>query len=239
MKLIYVIEDDENICELVKMALRSFSYDVKTFGDAESALCAVSAKAPDLIIFDIMLPGISGLEAMKRLRSEPRTAGLPIILLTAKGSEVDRITGLDAGADDYIVKPFSVMELGARVRAIFRRAGDSALQIEGEGEDGVFSFSDFTVNGRTREVIKNGKEISLAFKEFEILRVLIEGKDRVVSREELLQKVWGDDSPSQKKSQTLGMHIKTLRAKLGDDAENPKYIKTVKSVGYRFIAKEK
>jgi two-component system alkaline phosphatase synthesis response regulator PhoP len=237
-KRIYVVEDDENICELVKMALQSFSYEAETFGDAESALRAVAANAPDLIIFDIMLPGISGLEAMKRLREEPKTSSLPIILLTAKGSEVDRVSGLDSGADDYIVKPFSVMELGARVRAIFRRTKSDAAA-PGSAADSagsVFSFPGLTINLATREAIKDGSDIGLSFKEFEILRILMQENARVVSREELLKEVWGDGSKEQKKSHSLGMHIKTLRAKLGDNAEDPKYIKTVTGVGYRFIA---
>jgi two-component system alkaline phosphatase synthesis response regulator PhoP len=226
---IYVVEDDENIRELVRWALASFSYEVEVFETAEDALRAVAARRPDLVIFDVMLPGMSGLEAMERLRRSPGTQKLPIVLLTARTSEGDRVSGLDGGADDYIVKPFSVMELGARLRALFRRLGDEP---DG-GSPRQLAFSDFTVNHDTREVRKNGALIDLTFKEYELLRSLLGARDRIIPREELLNTVWGGEFVGE--SRTLDMHIRTLRRKLGDDAEAPRYIKTVRNVGYRFI----
>ncbi|MDR1158834.1 MAG: response regulator transcription factor [Oscillospiraceae bacterium] len=229
VRCIYIVEDDENIRELVRWALVSFSYEVESFENAEDALRAVAARRPDLVIFDVMLPGMSGLEAMGRLRRAPETQTLPIVLLTARTSEGDRVSGLDGGADDYIVKPFSVMELGARLRALFRRLG-------GETDDGPprqITFSDFTVNHDTREVRKSGVLIDLTFKEYELLWSLLGARTRIVPREELLNTVWGGEFVGE--SRTLDMHIRTLRRKLGDDAEAPRYIKTVRNVGYRFI----
>ncbi|MDR0381166.1 MAG: response regulator transcription factor [Oscillospiraceae bacterium] len=228
-RCIYIVEDDENIRELVRWALASFSYEVETFEDAESALRAIAARRPDLVIFDVMLPGMSGLEAMERLRRSSETQKLPIVLLTARTSEGDRVSGLDGGADDYIVKPFSVMELGARLRALFRRLGDEP---DGDAPRRL-AFSDFTINRDTRELRKNGVLIDLTFKEYELLWSLLGARDRIVPREELLNTVWGGEFVGE--SRTLDMHIRTLRRKLGDDAEAPRYIKTVRNVGYRFI----
>jgi len=228
-KLIYVVEDDESIRELIRMALTSFAYQVCTFDHAEEALRAIDNQMPNLVLFDIMLPGISGIDATKRLRQNPKTKSLPIILLTAKDTEIDKVAGLDSGADDYITKPFGVMELGARVRAIFRRLPtDEIVQPTGK-----MITSDFTINVETREVFKNGTLIDLTFKEYELLRILIQQRNRIVSRAELLNDVWGFDFVGE--SRTLDIHIRTLRQKLGDHADAPKYIKTVRNVGYRFI----
>ncbi|MCL2560419.1 MAG: response regulator transcription factor [Turicibacter sp.] len=228
-KLIYVIEDDESIRELISMALTSFSYQVVSFDNAEEALKVIDGQMPDLALFDIMLPGMSGLEATKRLRQHPKAKDLPIILLTAKDTEIDKVAGLDSGADDYITKPFGVMELGARVRSIFRRLPTN----EKESAGTEIVTADFTINTETREVIKNGEQISLTFKEYELLRILIKERNRIVPRNELLNEVWGFDFLGE--SRTLDIHIRTLRQKLGDNADAPKYIKTVRNVGYRFI----
>jgi two-component system alkaline phosphatase synthesis response regulator PhoP len=228
-KLIYVIEDDENIRELIRMALNSFSYDVSAFEDAESALAAIDEKTPDLVIFDIMLPDMSGVDATKRLRKNPATQKLPIVLLTAKDSEIDKVAGLDSGADDYITKPFGVMELGARLRSIFRRLSDDESAIA----PAQLNVSDLAVNFETREVVQNGNILSLTFKEYELLCVLINERKRIMPREELLNLVWGFDFVGE--SRTLDIHVRTLRRKLGDNADDPKYIKTVRNVGYRFI----
>ena len=228
-KLIYVVEDDESIKELIRMALTSFSYQVQTFDNAEDAIKAVNKHIPRLVLFDIMLPGMSGLEATKRLRQNPKTKDLPIILLTAKGTEMDKVSGLDSGADDYITKPFGVMELGARVRSIFRRFPVD----ESEHATDRLSVSDFIINTKTREVTKGGEFIDLTFKEYELLWILIKERSRIVSRNELLNKIWGFDFAGE--SRTLDIHIRTLRQKLGDNADAPRYIKTVRNVGYRFI----
>ncbi|MDR1272138.1 MAG: response regulator transcription factor [Clostridiales Family XIII bacterium] len=231
-KMIFVIEDDESIRELIKLTLTSFSYDVEAFDNAEDALKAIAQSPPDLAIFDIMLPGMSGTDATARLRKSPKTKGLPIVLLTAKSAEMDKVSGLDCGADDYIVKPFSAMELAARLRALLRRAPNESPR---SLEEKTLVFSGLSINHNTREVTKDGKPVNLTFKEYELLRMLVDLKDRIVSREELLDSVWGSEFEGE--SRTLDMHIRTLRAKLGDAAEAPKYIKTIRGVGYRFIGK--
>lgn len=228
-KLIYVVEDDESIRELIKMALTSFSYEVAAFDNAEDCVATVAEKSPDLILFDIMLPGISGVEATKLLRQNPKTAGIPIILLTAKGAEVDKVVGLDSGADDYITKPFGVMELGARVRSVLRRGGTAMKEVIA----GTVVASDLVLNLETREITRGSQSIDLTFKEYELLRILIEEKNRIVPRIELLDRVWGFDFMGE--SRTLDIHVRTLRQKLGDNADDPRYIKTVRNVGYRFI----
>ncbi len=224
---IYIIEDDESIRELIKIALISFSYEVRAFENAEDALEAIRQQPPDIAIFDIMLPGMSGLEAVKLLRAAERTKKLHIVLLTAKSTEYDKVVGLDCGADDYITKPFGVMELGARIRSIFRRLGQDA------GAPQMIYTRHLTLNTDTREVTQDGQRLDLTFKEYELLSILVRKADRIVSREELLNTVWGFDFLGE--SRTLDMHIRTLRQKLGDDAEHPRFIKTVRRVGYRFI----
>lgn len=224
---IFIVEDDENIRELVRMALTSFSYEVTAFDNAEDALAAVYSNIPSMLIFDIMLPGISGLEATKTLKSNIQTANLPIIMLTAKDTEMDKVTGLDYGADDYISKPFSVMELGARVRALFRRIDRN------DDDDQSIIVADLSIDNRTREVHLSNKPINLTFKEYELLCMLIQEQDRVVPREELLRTIWGFNFGGE--TRTLDMHIRTLRQKLGDDADKPRFIKTIRNVGYRFI----
>ncbi len=225
-RTIIIAEDDESIRELVKMALTSFSYRAITFDNAEDALAAALKDCPDMCIFDIMLPGMSGLDATKKLRESPLTKDVPIILLTAKDTERDKVTGLDSGADDYISKPFGVMELGARIRSLLRRAGqdDKAQVLEAGG---------LHINTDTREVTQGGRLLDLTFKEYELLCMLMRQKNRIVPRDELLHSIWGYDFLGE--TRTLDIHVRTLRQKLGDDVANPRYIKTVRNVGYRFI----
>jgi two-component system alkaline phosphatase synthesis response regulator PhoP len=211
------------------MALTSFAYEALAFDNAEDALAAIDVKTPDLVIFDIMLPKMSGLEATKKLRDNPATKKLPIVLLTAKDTEIDKVSGLDSGADDYITKPFGVMELGARIRSIFRRTDDD----ESLKAPHKIAVSDIVINNETREVFQNGSMINLTFKEYELLCFLIIERSRIISREELLNAIWGFEFVGE--SRTLDIHIRTLRQKLGDNADKPKYIKTVRNVGYRFI----
>jgi two-component system alkaline phosphatase synthesis response regulator PhoP len=227
-KTIFIVEDDENIREMVKMVLTSFSYKVMAYDNAEDALVAINKSVPDMVIFDIMLSGMSGLDATKKLRNKQETKDLPIVLLTAKDTEIDKVTGLDLGADDYIAKPFGVMELGARIRSIFRRTDTND-----EHSTKNITISDLHINNNTREVTQNENLLDLTFKEYELLCVLVMERDRIVPRDELLNTVWGFDFVGE--SRTLDIHVRTLRQKLGDDADNPKYIKTVRNVGYRFI----
>lgn len=223
--LIYITEDDENIRELVKMALLSFYYEVKTFDNAEDALLATEKEVPSLLIFDIMLPEMDGITAVKKLRDNSKTKNVPIMLLTAKDTEYDKVKGLDAGADDYIAKPFGVMELAARVRALLQRTN---LNSQTE----VLTFQDLVLNPLTRECVKGSTFVDLTFKEFELLYLLMSESERVIPREEIITTIWGENYVGE--TRTLDMHIRSLRQKLDDDAENPTYIKTVRGVGYRF-----
>ncbi|HOA91525.1 MAG: response regulator transcription factor [Bacillota bacterium] len=224
--LIYLIEDDESIRELVKMVLETFGFQVAYFETAEEALEASLERLPSLYIFDIMLPGMDGISAVKKLRGDPRTTEVPVMMLTAKDTEFDTVTGLDAGADDYLAKPFGVMELAARVRALLRRYKPA--------EEEVLRAEDLSLNPLTRECIKAGEPVQLTFKEFELLYLLMKERDRVVTRDEIIASVWGEEFLGE--TRTLDMHIRSLRQKLGDDAENPKYIRTVRGVGYRFVS---
>ena len=222
-KIIYITEDDESIRELVKMSLESFSYEVFAFEKAEDTLAKCESMLPGLFIFDLMLPGMDGISAVKLLRSKYATKDLPVLMLTAKDTEVDKVLGLDAGADDYLVKPFGIMELAARVRALLRRNAKDGLLIR---------QADITLNIAAREVYKGEVLIDLSFKEFELLHMLMKNRNRVIPREELLSVIWGYDFTGE--TRTLDAHIKSLRQKLDDNAEKPKYIKTFRSVGYRF-----
>ena len=225
MAMIYIVEDDDNIRQLVSTALQAFGYEVTAFENAASCLEALRQNAPDLLLFDIMLPDIDGIEAVKRIRRNSAFADLPIMMLTAKDSELDKVTGLDAGADDYLTKPFGILELKARVQALLRRTTRSRRPT-------LLTGQDLKLNCDTRDVFRGDERIELTFKEFELLKLLMENTDRVMSRAELLNLVWGIDFEGE--TRTLDMHIRTLRQKLGDDAENPRYIHTVRGVGYRF-----
>lgn len=225
MSMIYIVEDDDNIRQLVSTALQAFGYEVTAFENTTSCLDALQQKAPDLLLFDIMLPDIDGIEAVRRIRKNPAFADLPIMMLTAKNSELDKVTGLDAGADDYLTKPFGILELKARVQALLRRTTRSR-------RPSLLVGKDLRLNCDTRDVFRGEEKIELTFKEFELLKLLMENTDRVMTRAELLNLVWGIDFEGE--TRTLDMHIRTLRQKLGDDAENPRYIHTVRGVGYRF-----
>lgn len=225
MSRIYVIEDDENIRQLVATALQAFGYQVNAFETAGEGIAALEKETPDLMLFDIMLPDIDGVEAVRQIRKNPAYEALPIMMLTAKNSELDKVAGLDAGADDYLTKPFGILELKARVQALLRRTARNR-------RTSVLTGQDITLNCDTRDVTKGDAPLELTFKEFELLKLLMENSDRVMTRSELLNLVWGIDFEGE--TRTLDMHIRTLRQKLGDDAETPRYIRTVRGVGYRF-----
>lgn len=218
--VIFIVEDDESIRELVKVASEGYGYKVYAFERAEEALDKMKVTAPDLMIFDIMLPGMTGTDAVKFIRSEERYNKLPIIMLTAKDSEIDKVTGLDSGADDYVTKPFSVMELMARVRSQLRKYEKNTSKIK---EMGVLK-----VNTDTREVFVKDKLCILTFKEYELLLYLIKNTHRVVTRDELLNKIWGYEYTGE--TRTIDIHIRTLRLKIGEAGE---YIKTIRGMGYR------
>lgn len=224
MEKIFVIEDDESIRELLKVALEGFGYKINVYESAMPALMDMKENKPDLAIFDLMLPGMDGLEAIRLIRQDSQLKNLPVICLTAKDKEMDKVMGLDVGADDYITKPFGVLELAARIRSLLRRMGK-------EEQDDTIQIKSLSINPKTREVMNEGVVVELTFKEYELLLYLIENGTRVVSRDELLNKIWGYEYDGE--TRTLDIHIRTLRQKLGDIGTN--CIKTIRSVGYRFV----
>lgn len=226
---IYVIEDEENIRELIKIALQGFGYEVSAFEAAEEALEAMQEKKPDLVIFDWMLPGISGVEAVCRMRKTQRLERIPVLLLTAKDKELDKVKGLDSGADDYMTKPFGVLELAARVRSLLRRGGKDAEQ-----EKDMLVIGKLCVNKKTREVWFSEQKLEFTFKEYELLLYLMQNSDRVVPRDELLNRIWGYGYDGE--TRTLDIHIRTLRQKLGEEGQE--YIRTSRGVGYRLTGEE-
>lgn len=226
MSKICIIEDDESIRNLICMALTRFGYDMIAYERGEEALCALEDEKPDMLIVDWMLPGIDGLEVVKKVRQMPHFKTLPMMFLTAKDGEYDKVLGLDNGSDDYMTKPFSILELSARVRSLLRRS-----QIK---EDQILSFKELIVDEEKREVYLQQQRLSLTYKEYELLVYLMKHGHKVVLREELLHQIWGYDYEGE--SRTLDMHIKSLRKKLGETYAQ--HIKTVRSVGYRFVFEE-
>ncbi len=224
MDKIYVIEDDESIRELLKVALEGFGYRIKAYEAAEPALLDMKEDKPDLAIFDLMLPGMDGLSAIRLLRQDNQLKDTPVICLTAKDKELDKVMGLDVGADDYITKPFGVLELAARIRSLLRRS----LK---EDNPNYITIKTVIINTQTREVRNEGMLVELTYKEYELLLYLIEHESRVVNRDELLNQIWGYDYDGE--TRTLDSHIRTLRQKLGNVGIDS--IKTVRSVGYRFV----
>lgn len=226
MQKIFVIEDDENIRELVRIALEGYGYEVQAYETAEAALACIETEKPELAIFDWMLPGMDGLEAIRIIRDKAEIRDMPIILLTAKDKEYDKVVGLDGGADDYMTKPFGILELAARIRSLLRRSRSGGQKASFE----EIRLGKLKVNVAGREVYMDGQAVALTYKEYELLLYLIENRNRVVPREELLDELW--DYNAEIETRTLDIHIRTLRQKLGEEGSG--YIKTVRSVGYRF-----
>lgn len=218
---IYIVEDDKNIREIEMFALKNSGYLVEEFENAKTFFSRITEKVPDLVLLDIMLPDMDGLEIVKKLRSRPDTVRVPIILVTAKTTELDKVKGLDIGADDYLTKPFGVMELISRVKALLRRS--RALQ-----DDKQLVLGDITLDSERREVNVDGELCELTFKEFELLKLLMVNAGIVLHRDTIMSDVWGTDYEGE--SRTLDMHIKTLRQKLGEAGN---MIKTVRNVGYK------
>ena len=218
---IYIVEDDKNIREIEMFALKNSGYAVEEFENAKSFFSRSAEKVPDLVLLDIMLPDMDGLEIVKKLRSRPDTVRVPIILVTAKTTELDKVKGLDIGADDYLTKPFGVMELISRVKALLRRS--RALQ-----DDKQMVLGDITLDSERREVHVGGELCELTFKEFELLKLLMVNAGIVLHRDTIMSDVRGTDYEGE--SRTLDMHIKTLRQKLGEAGN---MIKTVRNVGYK------
>ncbi len=220
---VLVVEDEPDIRDLLAFHLERGGYQVTRAATGPEALRQLRAAPPDLVILDLMLPEMDGLEVCRRLRAEPATAALPVIMLTAKGDEVDRVVGLELGADDYVVKPFSPKEVLARVRAVLRRA---RAPLSGA----PLAVGGITLDGATHQATVAGRPLTLTPKEFDLLRALLEARGRVLSREFLLDRVWGYARAGEIESRTVDVHVRRLRAKLGPEGER---ILTVKNVGYR------
>lgn len=222
MQKIFIVEDEENIRELISYALKNSGFEIAAFSDGENVVEKVLKELPDLIVLDIMLPIKDGLQILKELKGNRKSEDIPVIMLTAKTTEIDKVKGLDLGADDYISKPFSVMELISRVKAVLRRT-KSSDKISATN----YSVGDLTINGAKRELTVKGKVVELTYKEFELLVLLVKNKEKVLSRDQIINAVWDYDYVGE--SRTVDMHIKTLRQKLGDCGN---YIFTVRNVGY-------
>lgn len=219
MSLIYIVEDDSNIREIETIALKNSGYHVVSFETAKEFYRKLEERVPDLVLLDVMLPDESGYDIVKKIRKTPTTKKLPVIMVTAKTQEIDMIKGLDDGADDYIKKPFSIMELISRVKALLRRTSS---------EDAKILVLDELRIDHERHVVHVGEStIDLTFKEYELLRLLVSNVGVVMSREKIMIHVWGTDFEGE--SRTVDMHVKTLRQKLGDMGTR---IKTVRNVGY-------
>jgi len=225
-KTAFVVDDEENIREIIRCSVESCGLSVCGFEDALQMLNELSRRTPEIIILDIMLPGIDGLEALRRIKSNPATASIPVIMLTAKSSETDKVAGLDLGADDYITKPFGVLELMARIRAALRHG---SIQTE---NNTIFEYRGLVLDIGRHEVFLNDMQIELTLKEFELLKKLMENAGKVILRNTLLDEVWGYGYGGE--TRTLDMHIRSLRQKLNDDSSSSGYISTVRGVGYKF-----
>ena len=219
--MIYLVEDDAAIRELEQYALQSSGYEVSSFESAEPFWQAMHAAEPELVILDVMLPGEDGFSILKKLRNTPSLRRLPIIMVTAKSSELDTVRGLDCGADDYLTKPFGVMELLARVRALLRRTQE-------ETPSAVMTLGDVTLDRESHRVTAGGQEIALTHMEFELLAFLMAHAGKAVTREVLLDDVWGIAYSGD--TRTIDVHVRTLRQKLGDSG---RLIATIRNVGYR------
>ena len=217
--MIYIVEDDRNIQEIELFALKNSGYQATGFETAKEFYKALNEKLPELILLDIMLPDEDGLSILKRLRSRADTQKIPVILVTAKTSEIDKVKGLDGGADDYIAKPFGVMEMIARVKALLPRSGGM--------EESLLTCGNVTLDGEKRMVYVDGKSIELTYKEFELLKLLMKNHGIVISRDVIMERVW--DSSFEGESRTIDVHVRTLRQKLGDGGA---LIKTIRNVGY-------
>ena len=223
--MIYCVEDDSAIRDIEVYALRSTGIEAEGLENGEQLFEAIAKRVPELIILDVMLPGEDGLEILKRIRFSALTRSVPVIMATARGEEYDKITGLDSGADDYLVKPFGMMEMVSRVRAVLRRSGG------GESAQKLLTLGSLALDPASHTVTVNGQAVTLTLKEFEILRTMMAKPGVVFTRDRLLSEVWGTDYDGE--TRTVDVHIRTLRQKLGDAGA---LIGTVRGVGYRMEA---
>ena len=222
---ILVVDDEENIQELIKYNLEKSGFIVICTGNGIDAVKIVKQQFPQLMLLDLMLPGMDGLDVCKEIRKDSVMSNMPIIMISAKEEDIDKIIGLELGADDYITKPFSVRELVARIKAMLRRTN---MQLVGK----TFNIGNLAIDFGNHEVIKNELKIELTLKEFELLEILIKNKGRVMTRDFLLDKIWGYEYLGQ--TRTVDVHIRHLRQKIEEDDKNPAYIQTIRGIGYRF-----
>ena len=219
--MIYCVEDDDNIRELVIYTLETTGLKAKGFADGAAFMEALAFDTPELILLDIMLPGDDGMVLLKKLKSSSKTKDIPVIMVTAKGSEYDKVIGLDSGADDYVTKPFGMMELVSRIKAVLRRSRKTE-------EKSQIELSGVCMTIKKHDVTVNGKEVALTLKEFELLEKLMLNKGIVLTRDQLLTEIWGYDFDGE--TRTVDVHVRTLRQKLGEKGD---LIQTVRGVGYR------
>ena len=221
--MIFCVEDDSNIRELVVYTLETTGFKARGFEDGKEFLEALALETPELVLMDIMLPGEDGLELLGRLKSSPKTREIPVIMVTAKGAEYDKVKGLDLGADDYVTKPFGMMELVSRIKAVLRRT-----KKESQDPQDVIRAGGIEINTRKHEVTADGEVVNLTLKEYELLKRLMKNRGIVMTRDCLLEDIWGYDLDGE--TRTVDVHVRTLRQKLGSCGE---MIETVRGVGYR------
>lgn len=219
--MIFCVEDDGNIRELVVYTLESTGFQARGFEDGSSFLEALALETPELVLLDIMLPGEDGLEILKKLKNSSKTKDIPVIMVTAKGSEYDKVVGLDSGADDYVTKPFGMMELISRIKAVLRRSGKQQDKTK-------LTVGEISLDTKKHEVKVDGENVVLTLKEFELLEKLMRNQGIVLTRDQLLTEIWGYDFDGE--TRTVDVHIRTLRQKLGEQGS---LVKTVRGVGYR------
>lgn len=222
---ILIVDDEEHIRELISFNLKNNGYETITADNGNKAIEIIENDKINLVILDLMLPGIDGYEVCKKIRYDSKTSDIPIIMLTAKSEELDKILGLELGADDYMTKPFSIRELMARVKALLRR---TTVQVISQ----KYSFGNVVIDLEKHKATKYGKVIDLTLKEFELLAILIKNKGRVITRDFLLDKIWGYEYIGE--TRTVDVHIRHLRQKIEDDDSSPEYIETIRGIGYRF-----
>lgn len=225
---ILVVDDERDIVDLMAYNLEKEGYRVIKAYDGEEALCSLAVQELDLMILDLMLPGIQGMEVARLVRKNPKTSFLPIIMVTARGEEIDKVLGLEVGADDYITKPFSVRELIARVRSVLRRC-DVAAAVQGAEN---FSFRNLVIDYRSYTVTLGGRKVDLSPTEFKLLKFLSQHPGRVYTRNMLLDGIWGDEAFVEPR--TVDVHVRRLRARIEEDITNPQFIVTIRGVGYKF-----
>ena len=221
--MIFCVEDDSNIRELVVYTLETTGFKARGFEDGKEFLEALALETPELVLMDIMLPGEDGIELLKRLKASPKTRDIPVIMVTAKGAEYGKVKGLDLGADDYVTKPFGMMELISRIKAVLRRSQKGSNELQD-----IIKVGDIEIDTKKHEVTAAGEIVNLTLKEYELLKRLMKNSNIVMTRDLLLEEIWGYDFDGE--TRTVDVHVRTLRQKLGKSGER---IETVRGVGYR------